>query len=266
LRLPPATEVGLRTPWTREQFAGFTPVLHDITNVFVFCFMVDRDLGGGPFQSRRFRPCTAARSSTLKRLRHRFRLNGLRKYRAAARSHPRPASILPLPRRLPDLAVEHSIEQNALHDRAQSVRTGPVLDRLTADGAERLLGRGSIISSRTVDGTFLTSAFFGSTTMRLSVGSSRSSRGGERRQAPNELGDKAVTSKLARNSRADHRCLLTASAQGGVAACETCLRLPRTLGATCCRRKSFSAPIPGRCLYIQALSTACDGHAHSRPS
>ena len=37
--------------------------------------------------------------------------------------------------------VEHGVEQDALHDRAQPARAGLALDRLARDGAERLLGQ-----------------------------------------------------------------------------------------------------------------------------
>src|SRR5258707_13702346 len=73
---------------------------------------------------------------------------------------------------------EHRIEQNAFHDRAQATCPGLALDRLPGDIARSA-------SSASVKSTFsisnnrrycFISAFFGSTRMRLSVGSSRSSR------------------------------------------------------------------------------------------
>jgi hypothetical protein len=47
-------------------------------------------------------------------------------------------------RRLRGRQVEHGVEQDALHDRAQAARAGLAVDRLAAIGAERLVGQGEL--------------------------------------------------------------------------------------------------------------------------
>jgi hypothetical protein len=72
--------------------------------------------------------------------------------------------------------VEHGVEQNGLHDRAQATRPGPPLDRLGGDGTERFLSKAEVDALHLEQPALLHRAFFGSTNIRLSAISSRSSR------------------------------------------------------------------------------------------
>ena len=95
--------------------------------------------------------------------------------------------------------VEHGVEQNALHDRAQAARPGLAFDRLAGDGAQRLLGKAEVDALHLEQPMVL----LDQRVLRLDQDALERRlvevfEGGKHRQAPDELRDQAVLQQVLR--------------------------------------------------------------------
>src|SRR6266545_5050754 len=95
--------------------------------------------------------------------------------------------------------VEHGVEQDALHDRAQPPRAGLAVDRLAGDGAERLICQGQIDALHLEQALVL----LHQRVLRLREDALEGQlveilEGGQHGQPPDEFGDEAVLQQILR--------------------------------------------------------------------
>src|ERR1700681_2883016 len=95
--------------------------------------------------------------------------------------------------------IEHGVEQDALHDRAQAARPGLALDGLAGNGAQRLLGKGEVYALHLEQSMVLfDQRVLGLDQDALERRLVEVFERGEHWKAPNELRDQAILQQILR--------------------------------------------------------------------